>query len=239
VIGALLAAASVALVAGCGDSDSATHKAAVVAPVFKHGEGLDVCRCSPFTASIVLSEDDALLIIAEELRLHGVALSKRSVEMPSVIVSRRERRPGYEWTSGRASGHFVRFDAPLEFDGVDAERRVAVEFVSCGDYDGLAGPWFNEDPYVWTGPGELQRAAGYVADCVRGQPETVYFGVFYDPLECPLDYDEFSRRHGTAGPGRPEPSWDEVEQEARERSVELLRQQVRDFVEWLQGQGVI
>ncbi|MGD8452544.1 MAG: hypothetical protein PVJ57_12055 [Phycisphaerae bacterium] len=245
MIGALLAAASAALVAGCGDSGSATraatqpatNHAAVVAPLFEHGEGRTIDLSAP------LSEDEAFQIISEELRQHGVFLTARNIELPSILVERREYQEKYDWISGLSSTGYVYFNTPLSADGMDPNRRVAVEFASADDVYGLAGPWRQQMARSSVIRYELKPVARYVADHARGRPAGVYFGVFYDPLEGHFDYDEFDRRCKAIGalPSSMQAMQIQMmlEREVKNRSVPFLRQQVRDFVEWLKGQGVI
>ncbi|MGD8452545.1 MAG: hypothetical protein PVJ57_12060 [Phycisphaerae bacterium] len=250
--GTILAATSAFLaanVAGChspaptsGTQPPPPSKApAIVAPLFEHGDGRGSAGCVAVSPPVFLSEEEALQIIVEELQPHGIELSGHDVELPSVIVKHKEFRQ--EQDGRRQGGRWVQFEAPLHADGVDSEHHIAVEFASRDDFDDLAGPWYAEGVYCTATFFDMREVAGYVADQARGRPEGVYFGVFYDPLEGRLDFAEFRRRslaaNGTLDRQRHRQVHEELSEQGKNKSAELLRQQVRDFVEWLKGQGVI
>ena len=71
--------------------------------------------------------------------------------------------------------------------------------------------------------------ASTVARHVRRTGKGFYFGAFYEPI----------RREAPAGDDIDQMSQPRVETEGQEVSRELLRQQVRDFADWLKAQGVI
>lgn len=78
-LAAFAAALLAANFAGC-DSDKdhtlrkrlAPHAAAVVAPVFEHGDGRGATGCVVISPPAFLSEEEALAVIREELTAHGL-----------------------------------------------------------------------------------------------------------------------------------------------------------------------
>jgi hypothetical protein len=179
--------------------------AAIIAPIFGHGEG------RAFSGGVVasnefLSEEEALQVITEELSQAGIDVSNRSVELKEIRIPRRREgdklEPGW-WDTQFCEGSTGK---PLNVDILDRKHRVAVEYVSESDYFNQGGQ--KSDSTVqrfW-----FREVAGHVAQKVGIQGRGIHFGVFYDPC------------------GRPV-----VE------SKRLLRLQVKDFIDWLKGQGVI
>jgi hypothetical protein len=281
----LAAAAGVFLAAnagGCGKSATdasngarlAPDAPAIVAPIFRHGEGLGAAGCIVISPPSFLSEEEAFLVIANELSRHGIELSKRNVDLETVIVKGRDFREGYEWVADQKTRGYVAVDAPLNADGLDPEKQVAVEFTSGRDYFGLDGPW--QQRRLSTAYNvETQAVARSLAEQVAGQPAGLYFGVFYDPLmlsDTEMDYAKFHAyteqlwSRGGELWTRDDVTEEEVKEQLRiwEKALEndeilrewrkawdhaqklnkgeaqgVLREQVKDFVDWLKAQGVI
>ncbi len=97
----------------------------------------------------------------------------------------------------------------LELDGYD-ETGIGFEFVSKEDY--LKFNTVNDEMLSSVVSYNIKDAAKAISDNIDNT------AVFYDPIS----YDSEKYRYGT-----------------EEESKELLRKQVKDFIEWLIGQGVI
>ncbi len=201
---------------------------AIVAPIFEHGEGRGRSRwtlaCIAVAAPMYLPEEEAIAIIRDELARHGLPMSQRDVELRSVIIQGRELKQGYEWVTARRGSEFVDVTGPLEVDLMDPHRRVAVEYVAREDFDRLGG----DDRGQWEM--DIKGVAESLATEVEKQDRGIYFGAFYDPVK----YFSFG-----SWTNAEERSWASSEEEAQAESQRLLREQVRDFVDWLKAQGVI
>ncbi len=261
--GALLAANAT----GCGRPVSPASSAgvsrrlapdapAIVAPIFRHGEGLAAGGGVVGLPTGSLSEDDAYWVIKDELSRVGVDLSQRNIQVGKLTLKRREFEHGYDWVAGKPALRAVIVDEPFEVDTYDSQRQIAVEFASAGDYRELDGVWHDRLSgtayYV-----ETQTVARSIAEQVRGQPAGVYFGVFYDPYvlsEVPMDYEAVDARFkelihkGSPSTreleddqilGQWQDAQDKAHQLTKEEAKEVLRQQVKDFVDWLKAQGAI
>jgi len=223
---------------GSGGSVSAKHPPfdAIVAPVFKHGEGRGAIGCVMVNAPAFLSEEEALVIIAEELAHHDIDMSSRKVVLESVVIEGKVWERRYNWISDSYELSQQTQKEPLEVDLVDPKTHVGVEYVSQDEYRRLGG---SSSGYSTVQSFNLREVAGSVAGRVREDGENLYFGIFYDPV-VPMDRGAV----GGARQGGAEPEdWRSRLEQARERTVteskRLLRQQVRDFADWLEGQGVI
>jgi len=203
--------------------------AAVVAPIFEHGEGRGVTGCVVVAAPVFLSEEEALQVIVEVLGKAGVEVTARNVVMKDVVIPVRGIVE-YEVAGKPAMAvrEFPALGQPLSVDIEDGKRHIGVEFVSCRDYTRLGGVASLSTVQEY----DFKQVAKGVAGAVREKGTGLYFGTFYDPVhhgdkEVVRPEDDRSRTVGAIG----------VLSESEARH--LLRLQVQDFVDWLKGQGVL
>jgi hypothetical protein len=254
--GALLAAGA----AGCEQTrmpttaGSGTHAklapgaTAIVAPVFRHGEGLALTGCVVAARHAYLTEDEALALIADELRPYGIDLSQRDVPLRGARVP-HATEDCYDWV-GRTRAYRPTQWSHVKATGLDPQHRVAVTFSSRDDYYHVAGPW-HERVMGTAYRIETKAVADYFAAAVQGQRAGVYFGAFYDPLlfsPTPIDYPalcELQRKGRSDDPDsvaeaeRVQAMWKRTKRMTEEEARDALRAQVRDFIDWLKAQGVI
>jgi len=214
-----------------GPSATPPDAAAIVAPIFKHGEGRGATGCVVMSPPVFLSEEEAMQVVREEMAAKGVRLSTNKVVVAGVDALGVWRR---------AEGERLR---PFEADGADAKRKVAVEFV--GQEKAQSVAWEKQTRDIeerraitisTVASYDMPEAAEYVGNKLKRQAtDKVYFGAFYDPLAGTKDFEKVSAPGGNdAGE-----LLRKMETEAKAESRRLLRLQVQDFVKWLQGQGVI
>jgi hypothetical protein len=209
----------------------------IVAPLFEHGDGRGVTGCVVHSPPVFLSEEEAMQIIREELAKHGIHL-KAGVAVKNVkIPVRVEKIESIDKGNGvkefkKTFTEDVARAKPLVVDGIDSDKKVAVEFVSEQDFLDLAGQG---------GPGVVQNydfkdAAQYIASQVKKQGiESLYCGLFYDPA--------IKSRHSEAPPREKkrdaEKRWKKDLEASKTEAKYLLRQQVRDFAAWLKEKKVV
>lgn len=231
-------------------------KAAIVAPIFEHGGGRATAGCMVSAPPVFLSEEEALLVITDELTSAGLKVTASNVPLEGVKIRRREIT--YSEVNGveKQKVREVSWTGkPLVVDIEDNGHRVAAEFVSVKDYFDLGGTNSHSSVQDYN----LKVAAQSVAKSVGKSGHGVYFAAFYDPvtdidmgrLPSPNPPSETGvARNGDASTSQTQAAladrqkaWDKAWKEARAaataESRELLRQQVKDFVDWLKGQGVI
>jgi len=193
--------------AGCSSSPDTPRARTAVAPVFVHGEGQGAFGCVVVSPPTFMSEDEALLMIEEELGKQGLNLSRRDVTAAGVMIPAREEY-WYKNFFGRMKIEYrelPNISKPLTIDRQDPDKQVSVVFVSYGDYFERGGASSNSTVQGY----DLPEVARFVADKIKDTGPGGYFGVLYDPV---------------ADPGE---------------AKELLRLQVKDFVDWLKAQGAI
>jgi len=117
----------------------------------------------------------------------------------------------------------------LELDGYDQRKNIGFEFISEEDYEEWhvdEGIRSSVDTYDFLSTAEI------LAEGMKGKTGDLTVGVFYNPMsqwteeEIEDIMDE-------------ESSWEEKEALIKERASEQLREQVKDFLEWLKGEGII
>lgn len=240
-----------------GDAKAPISKAAVVAPIFNHGEGRGATGCVSVAPPVFLSEEEAFQVIQEELTKHGVNLAVRSQQWKDVKIAKRtyrlvmgkgEKDLSYEEQRGRLKATETADANSLTVDAVDPAKHVAVEFVSVKNYAEAGGLDTGSYDVVYEGSNssgmsmstvstyDFAETAKYVAGKVaRQKREKVFFGAFYDPAA----YEELDSRRTPKTKEEWQARWAEMDKRSRAESKRLLRLQVRDFIEWLKGQGVI
>jgi hypothetical protein len=191
------------------------------------------------TAPVFLSEEEALQIITEELARSGVDLPEKNVAFEEIRIPRRyiqlkgdPRNEDWETEVVEAEDEAV----TLCVDATVPDRHIAIEYVSVtGDRD-LGGPTFGQGYSCSVVSYDLKETAQYLAQQVSKQGDGMYFGAFYDPV-CratpAVDWVSISK-----GQSRVQDR-DEAARDAKANAEQLLRQQVKDFVDWLKAQGAI
>jgi hypothetical protein len=201
-----------------------SRKALLVAPIFEHGSGRGATGCMVVSPPVFLSEEEALTIIKEELSKAGITMAAGTTVFPKVQMHKEIER----CSNGNGTCK------PLQMDLQDSTGRIHIEFVSYTDNlimcqkcpPKTVWTWSSAQDYDLKGMAEQMRT-GFQQRAGRG-----VFGVFYDPLVS-RDMLEMAREmYSTNGQG----IFRRTQAEFRAEAKELLRQQVRDFAQWLADQ---
>lgn len=228
------------------------RNAAVVAPIFNHGEGQGGTGCVSVAPPVFLSEEEAIQVITDELRSVGIQSYRQNVDWPEVKIAPRT----YEFDPKKMKGKEIE-GKPQTFnvDLIDDKKNVRIEFISRQDYvplGGISTPDLSVQGY------DCKEIAQRAADKVQAQAKGTYFASFYDPIYRLEDMnayrDAYESWEAEWMKNHPKPTdreeWQEFikflnEKEKvftdkiAEESKRLLRLQVKDFIDWLKGQGII
>ncbi len=238
-------------------SKSTQAKPALVAPVFHRGEGRAGDGCMIVNPPVYLPEENALQIIREELAKSGLVFSETDVTMPGVKIAppwTDEERKEAEKEQHQAFPQSMLEAKPFIADLEDTKNSVVVEYISAGDEGNYGKPTLIS---VYTV--ETTNVAEHVRNQVAAHAQGITFGVFYDPIavhrsaspevvakldaiEEEADKDIYSATDLQERARRVEKYNARREQALAPYYVEsarLLRQQVKDFADWLKAQGVI
>lgn len=226
----MLAGASAAtLTPGC-----ASGPPAMVAPVFDHGSGRGALGCVMVVPPAFLSEEEALQIITETLAEHGLSSSGQAQPISGVSFA------GHRVNRGAVTYDDLYSNArtPLTPDFFDPAKNVAIEFVATTDYFELGGEISDMSVQSYN----LKGIAESTAEAVARRGSGVYFAALYDPV-ADVKFDTPYPRDGSGNDRAEVEAWQKQAEDAvaaaKEESKELLREQVKDFIDWLEGQGVI
>ena len=187
-----------------------------VAPIFKHGEGRGSWGCVVVNPPAFLSEEEAMEVISDELGKVGIDLTEQDVLIRTLHYNKSE----YD----REKRAMIETPAQEEYraDAIDRQKHVAVEF------------WTSRDdlhfrpPMESAGSHNFSEALKDIPKQLKPSDEDLYVATFYDPMTTPL-FPQPTKEPGDPDQAAVEPP----------TSKEHLRAQVKDFVDWLQGQGVI
>jgi hypothetical protein len=200
-----------------------------VAPVFAHGEGTGSIGCDMVAPPVFLSEEEALAIIKSAARDSGLKFSAKPPEY-TATNNKPEPKSQYSWENPK----YTLGEGSVGVDLYDDKKGVAVTFISME----AAARNPNMSTITLYRPREL---AELTAEDFAGQRGDIALGVFYDP-GTNWESEEHQRVLNEYYDNR-ENDWEErraqYESDARTLIEDDLRAQVRDFIEWLQGQGII
>ena len=254
-------ALSILLAAGCrNDAGGRGRDVPKVAPVFVHGEGRGSAGCVMVNPAMFLSEEEALSVISDELGKAGLAMTQRNVKMDQIpIVQFRF----HEGPQNAGVARLIGPTGPLTVDLMDPQKSVAVECVTTESYLRLGGEASMSSAQGYDCRAVAEELGKSIAQ-TKDAPG-MFYGVFYDPIvdtkkrdsiragkitekeyvptldvtlpegERERDAEEKLRGEVKTWKKRYEQAWKDTQEE----SYALLRAQVKDFVEWLKGQGAI
>ena len=190
---------------------SANDPEALDIPIFAHGTGRSSYGCMSVAPPVFLSEEEAMQVIAEECAAQGIDISGQKTISGTFPATSTLPVAISDSDSDKT------YTGELQLDGYSEDLGIGVEFVSTDDIK----DWRSNPRSISTvDEYDLKGTAQRLVDC------TDNVAVFYDPTAD--DYNDFT--------GSNEESYVES---SREKSLEELREQVRDFLQWLKGQGVI
>jgi hypothetical protein len=226
---------------------AAKSKPAVVAPIFEHGEGRGATGCIVVNPPVFLSEQDAMQVIREELRKAGVATSRTNVPVEGVRITPR-------WSAVKLWAVPTPESKPFALGAFDPQKRVGVEYVNRTNYFDLGGERSMSTVQAY----DFEGLARTLSHDVRSKAHNIYFGAFYDPATVSpqgwLSDRAYMQKLDAIYKERDKASDPKVQAE-KDREIEAvynqklgplraessrqLRLQVKDFIDWLKGQGVI
>ncbi len=224
-----------------------TNAVAIVAPIFVHGEGREATGCIVMSPPVFLSEEEALLVIWEELAKSGVKASQTNFVVPAVKIKPTH---GEFFQKAGKTQYVPPSERPLIASAADPHQKVVVEFVSQRNCHQLGAPSSMSTVQSY----DLEAVAKSVAAKVQQQGQAkLYFGTFYDPMADTSETRDISRSKASTEAVKTNEQWEGVKftngvltatlppqgAAAKPDSRRLLRLQVQDFIKWLQAQGAI
>ncbi|MGA3244056.1 MAG: hypothetical protein ABSE41_05545 [Bacteroidota bacterium] len=197
-----------------------------IAPIFVHGDGRGSTGCVVMNPPVFLSEAEARQIIEEELMKEHVVFDKKNVTLEDVAFQ-------------KDYGHFKGAAVPITLDGYSTKYNLAYEIVTADDYHKFGGEYEASSVQSY----DLVKAAENLRNKMKehGRMNVV---VFYDPLQNsePTEnnnptYEDMLRDHKLSEEDRGVAieNWRQAEKNG---SIDLLKRQVSDFIEWIKKEGL-
>ena len=185
-------------------------------PVFAHGIGRGSYGCESVAPPVFLSEEEAAQVIREEALLQGVDFSGQKTIEAELPVTNLYGDEQFQNSSVRST---------LELDGYDEALGIGFEFVS------------QKDVVSWKQDGNMASSVeNYEMKDASERLHADNTAVFYDPG---ADWRAFSYNWENGNGEAYDAYVQSFTENQKQAMKEQLREQVRDFLQWLQGQGII
>jgi len=198
-----------------------------IAPIFIHGDGRGSTGCMVMNPPVFLSEEEARQVVESELMKEHIVFDKKNMKLNEVVF-----QSDYGFQS-------VDKDA-VTLDGFSSKYNLGYEVVTERDY----GKFVDDRNLSTVQSFDFVKAAENLREKMKdyGKMNTV---IFYDPLERyeytdnkNSAYEEILRKE------------QEIENDAKggsrhyqkidkSKSIELLKCQVQDFIEWIKKEGLL
>jgi len=194
---------------------------------------------------VFLSEEEAFAVIKGEAESYGLTFNANPPEYIATNNKPKEISQ-YSWENPK----YVLGDGNVGLNLYDEKKGVAAAFISMEEAEEIYpnGPWISFTDY------QPKALAELTSEDFSRQNGDIAVGVFYDP-GIDWENEEYQRIRDEYNSKRSELQYDESNpDEYNQKSNEILaeyeanikvlieeqfRAQVRDFIEWLQGQGII
>lgn len=205
-------------------------------PLFIHGEGRGFYGCVAVAPPAFLSEDEAFDVISEEAKREGITFEKNALVFENVKMPKPYMFDDPQ-VDEKKEEKMGTVKANLTLDGFDETKKIGFEFVSNDDIQ----DWSGRGKDVHT-PNDVYRflaTAKVLSKSIKNRTGDKTVAVFYDP-NYKFDSKEVKDiinkyKHNTGKKNDHE----RMEYELKEYVKSDLREQVRDFIVWLKGQGMI
>ena len=206
------------------NTESAGSDTGTVAPLFIHGDGRGSFGCVSVAPPAFLSEEEAFTVIAEEAQREGIILKGEAPTLYNATVPETNLNYSDKEKNTRTQ------KGDLTLDGYDEAKQIAFEFVSRDDIQAWAG---QSDVMSSIETFRFLEAAEVLAEGISGKTGPITVATFYDP------HYKFDSEKIQDIINSNRENYDIMEEKMKELVKGDLREQVRDFLSWLKGQGIL
>lgn len=196
------------------------------APLFIHGDGRGTFGCESVAPPAFLSEEEAFSVIAEEAKREGIILKKESPTLNNIRLPETQTYYDPDKKESMRSRK-----GSLQLDGFDESKKIGFEFVSKDDIYS----WEHNDSGFASSVEnfEFLESARILNNGIKGKSKDMTVAVFYDP-----NY-KYDSEEVQALIKDNKDDYKDMEIKLKDLVKSDLREQVRDFLYWLKGQGII
>ena len=206
------------------NTESTGSGTGTAAPLFIHGDGRGSFGCVSVAPPAFLSEEEAFTVIAEEAQREGIILKGEAPVLYNVTSPETNLYYSDKEKNTKAK------KGDLTLDGYDEVKQIAFEFVSRDDIQAWAGSSaFMSSVETF----RFLEAAEVLAEGISGKTGPMTVATFYDP-HYKFDSEEIQDIINSNTE-----DFNIMEEKMKELVKADLREQVRDFLSWLKGQGIL
>jgi len=206
------------MLTSCGIANADNRNLLNVAPIFKHGSGSGAFGCVMIVPSVFLSEQEALAIIRSVAESGGLSFGTRP--------------PDYVATKNEVRDHYIG-NGEVRLNYYDSEKQVAVAYIPL-----MSAEMIHKDlRRMSVSSFSASRLAEMTVEDLAKQEGDITVGVFYEPGN-DRQNEELNLISNISEPYN-RATYNEYKAKMKDIMEENLRRQVHDFIEWLQGQGII
>ena len=209
-----------------------------IAPIFIHGDGRGATGCVVMNPPVFLTEEEARQVIETELKKENIIFDKKNLKINEISFPKK-------W------GYNENEADTVIMDGYSSKYNIAYEFISADDYLQFGGEWDGSTVHSY----DLVKAGENLRNKMKeyGKLNTA---IFYDPMMYPdnntsknstyrllVEYNNLLDKDidNEENKGK-ELGYSKYEKQSKnysKKSIELLKQQVRDFLEWIKKEGIL
>jgi len=211
---------------------TAKHDSVKIARIFSHGDGTGSIGCMVVSPPVFISEDEARKIIFTALKEENIDFS--TINTPVLKFSVRPVVNIFHTEKQRLKDK-KEITVEIKMDGYNVKNNLAIEYVSARLVNIL-------DPYdEWVSSVQdidTKRTAERIRNALIAQGK-VNAAVFYDPItryDPYTYYDESPEAIDRLLSGNAPPP---TSKDSPPSSRDLLKAQVKDFIEWIKKEGII
>lgn len=212
---------------------SIIEKEVMVAPVFDHGGGRGSFGCMSIAPPSFLSEEEAYQVIQEEGKMYGISFESNNLKLEGIeIPETKYYLRTEEGDSGSIKDKGEVIDSTrkgdLTLDGYDEEKKIGFEFISREDYE-----CWHVDVGIRSSVDDFDflTTARVLREGLLNKNDDTSIGVFYNPMES-IPREELNKNPDDM-------DWEALEKRVKQSAEDNLREQVKDFLEWLKAQGIM
>jgi hypothetical protein len=229
-----------------GKSNNGEGERIYVAPLFVHGTGRGAFGCVSVAPPNFLSEEEAFQVVQEEAEKLGLEFSRdghalKNIDIPvtDIFPSPSRKEDETKLLNTKAG--------ELQLDGFDGNKSIGFEFISKDDFVSWheqKNRWASVETY------DLIPAAETLRSSLEEKTEGSTVGIFYDPMvfseEINNKYSEKSieiYENQQLSDEQKREEWQKLNEsykaELKQLAEDELREQVKDFINWLKAEGII
>lgn len=220
------------------------EKVPSIAPLFIHGGGRGSSGCVIINPPSFLTEEEARQIIETELKKEGIIFDQKNYRVDNAVFERRYTFQMDDYSTEDDIESYLPFREndkdTVVLDAFSTKYNLGYEFVSVDDSHLFGSELDASSVQSYDLISASQRLREKMKE--SGKINTV---IFYDPIE---DNEEIQTKNKTLDELKrytfdkkedSDTEWQERRKIANEKSYELLKKQVADFIDWVKKEGLL